>query len=47
VPPSAVKTIQELLFWQYSKIIDESAGVGKTNYGFIMDRFKKLRIGSM
>ena len=47
MPPSAVKTIQDLLFWQYSKIIAESAGVGKTNYGFIMDRFKKFRSGEI
>ena len=35
--------MKDLLYWQYAKIISESAGTGKTNYGFIMDRFKKLK----
>jgi len=25
MPPKAVKTIKDLIFWQYSKIISESA----------------------
>ena len=45
MPPPAVKTIEDLLFWQYAKIIAESAGFGKKNYGFIMNRFKKLKSG--
>lgn len=47
MPPSAVKTIKDLIFWQYSKIIADSAGVGKKNYGFVMDRFKKLQNGEI
>ncbi|MCL4435316.1 MAG: HNH endonuclease [Thaumarchaeota archaeon] len=47
MPPAAVKTIRDLIFWQYSKIIAESAGLGKSNYGFIMDRFKKLQRGDI
>jgi hypothetical protein len=47
MPPMAVKTVQDLLFWQYSKIIAESAGMGKRNYGFVMDRFKKLQRGEI
>jgi len=42
VPPPAVKTIRDLIYWQYAKIISESAGAGKRQYGFVMDRFKKL-----
>ncbi|MHA1407702.1 MAG: HNH endonuclease [Candidatus Heimdallarchaeaceae archaeon] len=42
MPPPAVKTIKELIFWQYAKIISESAGFGKKQYAFIMNRFKKL-----
>ena len=42
MPPSAVKTIRDLIYWQYAKIISESAGAGKRQYGFVMDRFKKL-----
>lgn len=47
MPPSAVKTIRDLIFWQYAKIISESAGFKKTDYGFIMDRFKKLQNGNI
>jgi len=43
MPPSAVKTLQDLLYWQYAKIISESAGFGKSNYRFIMNRFKGLQ----
>lgn len=41
--PRAVRTLRDLIFWQYAKIISESAGFRKSNYGFIMDRFKRLR----
>ncbi|KXA97077.1 hypothetical protein AKJ39_03730 [candidate division MSBL1 archaeon SCGC-AAA259J03] len=47
MPPSAVKTVEDLIFWQYAKIISKSAGMGKKNYGFIMDRFKKLQSGEI
>ncbi len=45
MPPPAVRTVRDLIYWQYAKIISESAGVGKRNYGFVMDRFKKLQSG--
>jgi len=47
MPPSAVKTLRDLIYWQYAKIISESAGFGKNNYGFIMNRFKKLQSGEI
>lgn len=47
MPPPAVKTLKDLLFWQYAKIISESAGVGKKGFGFVMDRFKKLQSGEI
>jgi len=47
VPPSAVKTVGDLIFWQYAKIIGESAGMGKRNYGFVMNKFKQLRQGEI
>lgn len=43
MPPSAVKTVKDLIFWQYAKIISESAKFGKKNYGFIMTKFKELQ----
>jgi hypothetical protein len=36
LPPSAVKTVKDLIFWQYAKIIADSAGIGKKDYGFVM-----------
>jgi hypothetical protein len=47
LPPPAVKTVRDLLYWQYGKIISNSAGVGKNNYGFIMDRYLKLTSGEI
>jgi len=47
MPPAAVKSIQDLIFWQYAKIIAESSGMGKGNYRFVMDRFKKLVSGEI
>jgi hypothetical protein len=47
MPPAAIKTIKDLIFWQYSKIISESAHFGKQNYGFIMSKFKELQTGTI
>jgi HNH endonuclease len=48
MPPKAVRTVRDLIYWQYAKLIAESAGYGKTkNYGFIMDRFKQLISGEI
>lgn len=47
MPPSAVRTLQDLLYWQYAKIISGSAGIGKRQYAFIMDRFVRLRKGEI
>lgn len=47
MPPSAIKTPRDLIFWQYAKIISESAKFGKTNYGFIMSKFKELQGGGI
>jgi|GEM_PF-136554 len=43
MPPPAIKSIKDLIYWQYAKIIADSAGMGKKNWGFVMDRFKKLQ----
>jgi hypothetical protein len=31
MPPKAVRNLRDLLYWQYAKIIAESAGLGKSN----------------
>ncbi len=47
MPPPAIRTLRDLLYWQYAKIIAESAGVGKRQWPFVMDRFKKLQQGTI
>lgn len=47
MPPSAVKTVRDLIFWQYAKLISDSAGYGKTQYPFIMSKFKELQAGKI
>lgn len=45
-PPRVVKSIKDLIHWEYAKIVAESAGM-KDQYGFIMSRFNKLKNGEM
>lgn len=47
MPPSAVKSIKDIIFWQYAKIIAESSHMGRRNYGFIMSKFKELQTGKI
>lgn len=45
-PPRTVKTIKDLIYWEYAKLIAKAAGFSN-NYGFIMSRFLKLRSGEI
>ena len=47
VPPAVVKNVRDLIFWQYAKIISESAGFGKKSWGFVMTKFKQLNEGEI
>lgn len=47
MPPSSVKTVREVIFYQYAKIISSSSGFGKANYGMIMSKVKKLKSGEI
>ncbi len=47
MPPAVVKTVRDLIYWQYAKIIADFAGIGKKDYGFIMNKFKQLRQGNI
>lgn len=47
MPPPAIKTVKDLIFWQYAKIIADSAGIGKRNWGFVMKKFKQLQEGEI
>ena len=43
MPPSYVKTIRQLIYWEYAKLMAESAGLAD-NFGFIVNRYKTLDI---
>jgi len=43
MPPPAIKTLKDLIHWQYAKIISSSAGFGKEKWQFVMNRFKELQ----
>ena len=45
MPPSAIKTIKDLIFWEYAKLISGSAINDRKNYGFVMRAFKQLQSG--
>lgn len=46
MPPSAVKTYEDLICYEYAKLIAAAADM-ENNYGFIMDRMKKLKRGEI
>ncbi len=47
MPPPIVKTIRDLIYWEYAKLISGSALHDRKNYGFVMSEFVKLRSGQM
>jgi hypothetical protein len=47
MPPANVKTVGDVLYWQYAKIIADSAGFSKDSYGFVMSKFKLLKKGEI
>ncbi len=47
MPPSAVKTVRELIYWEYAKLISEKAVGSRKQYRFVMDRFKSLSQGKI
>lgn len=46
MPPAAVKTIRDQIFWQYAKLISKSAGLEGQRV-FQMSRFIQLRNGTI
>lgn len=47
MPPPYVKTVRQIIFYQYAKIVSESAGFGKENFGMIISTYKKLCSGEL
>lgn len=46
MPPPYVKTIRQLIYWEYAELMAEAAGIPK-NYGFIVNRYKALETGKI
>ena len=44
---ASVKTIRDLIYWEYAKLIAGSTVGDRKNYGFVMHTFKKLRDGEI
>ncbi|UCF07611.1 MAG: HNH endonuclease [Thermoplasmata archaeon] len=47
MPPPGVKTVRDLIYWQYSELLSQSEGSEKSDPGFSIDTFEKLRGGEM
>jgi len=47
MPPTAVKTIEDTIYWQYAKLISKSAGMGLNARAFQMATFQRLKKGEM
>lgn len=43
MPPKNIKTVRELIYWEYAKLISGSAVGNRKNYGFVMHTFEKLK----
>lgn len=47
MPPKAVKTVREVIYYQYAKIISEASGYGKKNNAMVMSKWKQLCSGEI
>lgn len=47
MPSKAVKTLGNLIFWQYAKIISDAAVGNRRTWGFVMDRYQALKRGEI
>lgn len=47
MPPKNVKTVRELIYWEYAKLIAGRAVGDRRNYGFVMHTYKRLQTGQI
>lgn len=47
MPPKYVKTIREEILYEYAKLISRSAFNGQIQHGFVNNKFKELKNGTM
>jgi len=47
MPSASIKTIRQLIYYQYAKIISDASGLGKKNYAMIIATEQKLVSGEI
>ncbi len=47
MPPPDVHSIKDLIFWQFAKILADNAGLTKSHYPAVKERFFKLKSGEI
>jgi hypothetical protein len=47
MPPRNVRTVRQLIYWEYAKMIAGRAVGDRRNYGFVMHCYKRLEGGQM
>ncbi len=46
MPHASVKTIRDLIYWEYAKLISGSTTGDRRNYAFVMHAYQSLRAGA-
>ncbi len=46
MPPPNVRSIRDLIFWQFGKVMSSVEGSGKSNHKVTLDNFTHLKMGS-
>ena len=47
MPPKNVRTIRELIYWEYAKLIAGSVVGNRKNYAFVMHTYQRLKNGKI
>lgn len=47
MPPSAVKTVRDLIYWEYAKLIAGASLHDRKQFPFVMRKFKQLQTGEI
>jgi len=47
MPPKGIKTVRQLIYWEYAKLIAGSAVGDRKNFAFVMHTYKRLEGGKL
>src|SRR5256714_15051427 len=47
MPPKNIRTVRQLIYWEYAKLMAGSAVGDRKNYAYVMYCFKKLAAGRL